>query len=98
MEAIRTSETLVYTISARRHILEEGILRWIIGFARWVFRLKPIRCLSVGLHEVESYHGVKAEARHQLGEDIDETAACMRNECGCMQCQHSVAQGLSACM
>jgi hypothetical protein len=44
------------------------------------------------------YHGGKPDARHQLVEAINEAIVGIRNELGCMQWQHSMAQRPAACM
>jgi hypothetical protein len=47
--------------------------------------------------ELRRYHGGKPEANHQLLEAIDEADIGIRNELGCIQWQHSMAQ-LAVCM
>jgi hypothetical protein len=55
---------------------------------RLVFRLKPMRLLSVGLHEVESVLHGKPEARHQLVKAIDEATVFVGNVLGHTQCHN----------
>jgi hypothetical protein len=60
--------------------------------------LNPLHFFLQGSIKSTAHLGDKPEERHQLVVTIDEAADGIRNELARMQWQHSMAQGLAACM